>query len=131
MPFRLPQSLRPVTLSSLKQTRTTLPIQTRTLATNRETSGWSGRHGDEHATNRGDGLDVQSSASKSGKQQRSVDSEQSGATSEKDTGDNNKRAEEDHPEAPQPVIGMNDERGPVSLFCFHLGHGCMLIVFDV
>jgi hypothetical protein len=31
--------------------------------------------------------------------------------SETDTGNNNKRAHEDHPAAPGPVIGMNDERG--------------------
>ena len=36
-----------------------------------------------------------------------------GATSRKDEGNNNKRAEKDHPEAPM-VIGMNDERGGVS-----------------
>ena len=32
----------------------------------------------------------------------------------KDEGSHNKRAEEDKPEAPKPVIGMNDERGGVS-----------------
>jgi hypothetical protein len=34
--------------------------------------------------------------------------------SRKDEGDNNKRAQEEFPEAPGPVIGMNDEKGPVS-----------------
>lgn len=55
--------------------------------------------------------DVQSDASRSGKQSRAEDSSQSQATSERDTGDHNKRAEQDNKEAPKPVIGMNDERG--------------------
>ena len=36
-------------------------------------------------------------------------------TSEKDSGNQNEQAQKDHPEAPGPVIGMNDERGQVSL----------------
>ncbi len=40
--------------------------------------------------------------------------EGSQAISRKDEGNHNKRAEEDKPEAPKPVIGMNDERGGVS-----------------
>jgi hypothetical protein len=40
--------------------------------------------------------------------------EGSQATSRKDERNNNKRAKEDHPEAPEPVIGMNEERGGVS-----------------
>lgn len=60
---------------------------------------------------------MQSNASKSGEQERAGGgSGQSSAISEKDHGDQNKKAKEDHPEAPGPVIGMNDERGGVS-FC--------------
>lgn len=78
------------------------------------TSGWKGRHGDEHAVKR-DGLDVQSEQShKAVKEHESLE-EGSQAISRKDEGDNNKRAKEDHPEAPGPVIGMNDERGSVRL----------------
>lgn len=33
------------------------------------------------------------------------------ATSQKDTRNNNERAKKDIPEAPEPVIGMNEERG--------------------
>ena len=69
-------------------------------------ASWEGRQPEEHVTNRKDELDVQSSASKSGVQER--------AASQKDHGDQNKKAKEDHPEAPGPVIGMNDERGRVS-----------------
>ena len=78
-------------------------------------ASWEGRQPEEHVTNRKDELDVQSSASKSGVQERAAGgSRQSSATSQKDHGDQNKKAKEDHPEAPGPVIGMNDERGGVS-----------------
>lgn len=39
--------------------------------------------------------------------------EGSQAISRKDEGNNNERAKKDHPEAPDVVIGMNDERGGV------------------
>ena len=92
---------------------------TRTITTSRSllSGTWDGRQAEEHVTNRKDSLDIQSAASKSGKQTRAEDSHQSGATSEKDTGNHNERAQKDHPEAPGPVIGMNDERGGVSNKC--------------
>lgn len=93
---------------------------TNTLTLPRFASGtWEGRQLEEHVTNRKDELNVQSSASKSGVQERAAgDSEQSSAISEKDHGDQNKKAKKDHPEAPGPVIGMNDERGGVRYFSF-------------
>ena len=79
------------------------------------TSDWSGRQGHEHVTNRKDELDVQSGASQSGKRERAADNDNaSQGTSEKDSGNQNEQAKKDHPEAPGPVIGMNDERGEVS-----------------
>lgn len=42
----------------------------------------------------------------------------SSATTERDLGRNAKRAKEEHPKSPEPIIGMNDERGEVSLFLF-------------
>ncbi|KAI4200772.1 MAG: hypothetical protein LQ350_003680 [Teloschistes chrysophthalmus] len=74
---------------------------------------WSGRQPSEHVTNRTDELDVQSGASKSGARQRAEEDEHVGssATSQKDPGNQNEKAKQDHPEAPGPVIGMNDERG--------------------
>ena len=79
------------------------------------TSDWSGRQGHEHVTNRKDELDVQSGASQSGKRERAADDNKaSQGTSEKDSGNQNEQAKKDHPEAPGPVIGMNDERGEVS-----------------
>ena len=81
------------------------------------TSDWSGRQPDEHVSNRKDELDVQSGASQSGKRERSMNNEEaSQGTSEKDSGNQNQQAQKDHPEAPGPVIGMNDERGQVSLW---------------
>lgn len=75
-------------------------------------TNWQGRPGDEHATNRTDELDVQSGASQGGKRSReSGDENGSQATTEKDSGNQNEQAKKDHPEAPGPVIGMNDERG--------------------
>ncbi|KAI9724674.1 MAG: hypothetical protein M1828_003543 [Chrysothrix sp. TS-e1954] len=68
----------------------------------------------EHVTDKPttDGkYNVQSSASKAGQEERAKGSEQSQATSQKDVRNNNERAEKEHPEAPRPVIGMNEERG--------------------
>ena len=80
------------------------------------TSDWTGRKTDEHVANRGDELDVQSGASQSGKRERaSGDEKQSQGATEKDKGNQNEQAKKDHPEAPGPVIGMNDERGQVSI----------------
>ena len=80
-------------------------------------SGWTGRQPSEHVTNRDDELNIQSGASQSGKRERaSGDEKQSQATTEKDKGNQNEQAQKDHPEAPGPVIGMNDERGQVSDF---------------
>ena len=59
---------------------------------------------------------MHSGASQSGKRERVGDNEnESQATTEKDSGNQNQQAQKDHPEAPGPVIGMNDERGQVSL----------------
>ena len=78
------------------------------------TKDWDGRQPQDHVTNSDNVLDIQSSASKSGKQQRAEGSHPDSAATEKDTGNSNERAKKDHPEAPGPVIGMNDERGGVS-----------------
>ena len=77
-------------------------------------SNWHGRETEEHAVNRKDELDVQANASQSGGRERaSGDERQSQASTEKDSGNQNEQAKKDHPEAPGPVIGMNDERGQV------------------
>ncbi|MCJ1481313.1 hypothetical protein MMC06_001470 [Schaereria dolodes] len=89
-----------------------LSISTRSNKEHNEPD-WSGRKAEEHVTNRGDELDIHASASKSGKGARASDSGNSSATSEKDNKSDNQRAKQDHPEAPGPVLGMNDERGGV------------------
>ncbi|KAI9813403.1 MAG: hypothetical protein M1827_004077 [Pycnora praestabilis] len=76
--------------------------------------GWSGRQADEHLNDRQgkqDELDVQSNSSGTAKRQKADGKEGGSAVSEDDPGNNNERAQKDHPEAPGPVIGMNDERG--------------------
>ncbi|KAL8796633.1 MAG: hypothetical protein Q9195_001023 [Heterodermia aff. obscurata] len=77
------------------------------------TKDWEGRQPQDHVTNSDNELDIQSSASSSGKRQRAEESHPTSAATEKDTGSNNQQAKKDHPEAPGPVIGMNDERGGV------------------
>ena len=54
---------------------------------------------------------VHSHASKTAHEDRASPSGASQATSRRDERQNNKRAEEEHPEAPKPIIGMNEERG--------------------
>lgn len=54
---------------------------------------------------------VQSDASDGAHKDRASGAGSSQATSEKDDQNHNKQAKKDHPEAPEPVIGMNDERG--------------------
>lgn len=97
-----------------------LPARTlhRTLTTTPRLQAWKGSSGEDHITNSKDELDVHSAAAKSGKRDRAEDNKQSSAASERDSRNDNKRAKEDHPEAPGPVIGMNDERGGVSLLLF-------------
>ena len=78
-------------------------------------TSWEGAQPDDHSLNRSDELDVQSEAVRSGQREHAGESGPgSSAATEKDAGNQNKEAKKDHPEAPGPVIGMNDERGGVS-----------------
>lgn len=77
-------------------------------------SGLTGRQPEEHVTETQDELNAHSKASKSGKQEHTSSTEQSSATNEKDYGNQNKKTKEENPEAPGPVLGMNDEREGVS-----------------
>ncbi|KAL8712721.1 MAG: hypothetical protein Q9225_006890 [Loekoesia sp. 1 TL-2023] len=105
-----------MSLSRLPRSLHTLRPFSTSLLRPANSSSWEGRQPSEHATNRKDELDVQSGASKSGARQRANDDEHEGssATSQKDPSNQNEKAKKDHPEAPGPVIGMNDERGGVS-----------------
>jgi hypothetical protein len=92
----------PVTTNAVRSLSTTLPSKK-----------WEGRKADEHVAREPDSHNVQVDAVKEGKQER-ASGEGSAAASEKDVDQKNKKAKEDHPEAPGVVIGMNDERGGVS-----------------
>ncbi|EXJ69415.1 uncharacterized protein A1O5_07451 [Cladophialophora psammophila CBS 110553] len=72
--------------------------------------GWGGRHGRDHAVKR-PAHDVQAETSQQGMKDHEEMKEGSDAISRRDERGNNKRAKEEHPKAPEPVIGMNDERG--------------------
>jgi hypothetical protein len=88
------------------------------------TDRWSGASTEDHTINKakkGDTTDPQAEAAAFGQQEREenrgiADRTKSQATTERDLGRNNKRAKEDHPKAPEPIIGMNDEKGQVSLY---------------
>lgn len=71
------------------------------------TPGWEGRHGDDHVLHR-DGKDAQSKPSLEARSDKAAGKEGSSAISQKDEKNDNQKAKEDHPEAPGPVIGMND-----------------------
>ncbi|EAW07476.1 uncharacterized protein ACLA_021900 [Aspergillus clavatus NRRL 1] len=84
---------------------------------------WKGCSPDEHAVRRTeknrDTTDPEAEASASGMKERAEDygiaddSKQQGAT-EREGRKFQRQAKEDHPKAPEPVIGMNDERARVS-----------------
>jgi hypothetical protein len=78
------------------------------------TPGFEGRSSNDHAVNRTEQLDPQAKASQSGMKQHEKGEEGSQGLSRKDEGNFNKKAKEENPEAPGPVLGMNDERGGVS-----------------
>lgn len=78
---------------------------------------WEGSKPSNHATNSGnDPPNVQHKAAQEGQKERAQATgtarEGSAATSRKG-GEENAQAKRDHPEAPGPVLGMNDERGGV------------------
>lgn len=102
-------------LNSLSYTRSFLTRLPATIHSRRTAADWQGRQADEHITNSTDELNVQASASQSAKRDRAAGAQESNsqATGEKDAGNQNEQAKKDHPEAPTPVIGMNDERGQV------------------
>ncbi|KAI9678008.1 MAG: hypothetical protein M1817_005952 [Caeruleum heppii] len=90
----------------------TRPFSTTLAAFKDDSESGLNRKSKDHTTNSKDELDVQSAASKAGKRDRASGSEGgSQAATEADQGNNNARAKKDHPEAPDVVIGMNDERG--------------------
>lgn len=76
---------------------------------------WEGRKADQHTTREGDHHNIQQDESRTAKHMKEGGNESSGAISEKDSKDDGKKAKEAAPKQPGPIIGMNDERGGVSL----------------
>ncbi|EXJ83161.1 hypothetical protein A1O1_06780 [Capronia coronata CBS 617.96] len=103
----------PMLRGGLRHPSSTAPLSTTSAsraADPSSTPGWGGRGSESHAVNRSQ-HDPQSEGAQQGIKDHEEGKEGSQAISRKDEGNANKKAEEDHPEAPQPVIGMNDERG--------------------
>lgn len=91
--------------------RHTFPATFRPLSTSGPPrAAWTGRTPEDHAVNRTDGKDVQSQPSQQAMKERGKDESNSFGINERG-GEQNKKAEQDKPHAPKPVIGMNDERG--------------------
>lgn len=82
---------------------------------------WKGGDEHEHTTERskkGDTADVHADSSASGMQERkthegSGDPSKSQGTTETGGSQYGKQAKKENPKAPEPIIGMNDERGKV------------------
>jgi hypothetical protein len=83
------------------------------------TENWKGSPPKDHVTEDGDKYNVQHDGSKLGRQERAEGGTGEGtsnATSiaEKDGQNSRSKTKKEHPEAPGPIIGMEDERGGVS-----------------
>ncbi|PYI14543.1 hypothetical protein BO86DRAFT_385680 [Aspergillus japonicus CBS 114.51] len=82
-------------------------------------SSWVGTNADDHAVNRTkkrDNTDVSTDASSAGQEDRESsygvpDSSKPAGATERGGLKHERKAKKEHPKAPEPVIGMNDERG--------------------
>ncbi|KAF7717466.1 Uncharacterized protein PECH_000485 [Penicillium ucsense] len=80
---------------------------------------WKGSQPEEHSTQRlkrGDNKDIAAAAAKEGLDERAnyegiAEGSKSQATTERGGRKAEAKAKKEHPAAPEPVIGMNDERG--------------------
>lgn len=85
------------------------------------TKEWKGAHTEEHSiprAKRGDTKDPSADAVASGMEERDVnegiaDDTKSQATTQRGGLKEERKAKKEHPAAPEPIIGMNDERGGV------------------
>jgi len=84
---------------------------TRAFASSYNEKKWEGTKPKDHATQTHDKDNAQVDASRAGESDRASGGPSSAATSEEDKHNENEKAKKDHPEAPGPVMGMNDERG--------------------
>lgn len=82
---------------------------------------WKGSQTEEHSiprAKRGDTKDPSASAAASGMEEREVnegiaDKTKSQGTTERGGRQAERKAKREHPAAPEPILGMNDERGEV------------------
>ncbi|KAL9618729.1 MAG: hypothetical protein Q9160_006608 [Pyrenula sp. 1 TL-2023] len=75
-------------------------------------ASWTGRKIEDHVVNRTDAKDVQSESSQQAlKDKEQGNTEHSHGLGQHGGAESSKKAKEEHPKAPEPVIGMNDERG--------------------
>jgi hypothetical protein len=86
----------------------------RDLSTTLGSKNWKGSHPKDHITETDDSHNVQIDGAKGGAMDRGSPDGSSAAT-EKDPGKRKQKAKVDHPKAPEPIIGMNDERGDVCM----------------
>lgn len=85
---------------------------------------WKGSSAEDHTrkrSKRGDTEDIHSKEAASGLKERETnqglaDDTKSQGMTERGGTKYSKKAKEEHPKAPEPVIGMNDERSKVSLY---------------
>lgn len=115
------QNLRPLRLqlALLAQTSTArLPGGVRGISLFKD---WKGASSGDHATERskrGDTNDPTSDATAAGMKERErnediADDSKSQGTTERGGQKHGKKAKQEHPAAPEPIIGMNDERAQV------------------
>lgn len=89
-------------------------------------NAWTGSKGKDHSldrSKRGDTTDPMAKGSAAGLKEREEtkngkDKSKSNAMTERNNAGSTKKTEKEFPEAPKPIIGMSDERGKVSRFCF-------------
>ncbi|KAJ5987474.1 hypothetical protein N7451_011839 [Penicillium sp. IBT 35674x] len=82
------------------------------------TKQWKGASADDHTTQRskkGDNYDIHSDASASGMEEKRqnegiADKTKSQGMTRRGGTESGKKAKSEHPAAPEPVLGMNDER---------------------
>lgn len=113
--------IRPTTPRPLQKTQPIRPISI-SGAYNKLFNKWRGVPPQEHAVDRtkhkADTTDPETKASGLGMSERDrkegvADRSQSQATTERGGSGYGRKAKEEHPRAPEPVIGMNDERAQV------------------
>lgn len=100
------------------------------------TKDWKGSPTEAHAKERakkGDSFDVHAAPAASGMQERDVnegiaDDTKSQGMTERGGRKQAKKAKEEHPAAPEPIIGMNDERAEVCAFFLFLRGGFQILI---